>query len=146
MHQRADAVGWVHIGVPVDIELRAPLRLADGFRAKLHAVAVIMHTVVKQYCAQVMLVAAFQMYHFTEQVLALHVQHRHYIASVAYVFQRHVWHFGFFVHLYNIPMVIQRDACYHLAAYILTGTHGINGHWFMELPGRGNDHGVYILP
>ncbi len=62
-------------------------------------------SVIELHVAQVMLIATLQVHHFTKQSLAHHIEHRHYIAAVTYIFQHHYMALVSFCSLHHIPMI-----------------------------------------
>lgn len=84
------------------------------------------------------------MQQLAEQAGTHHVQQHQFFASVADVLQHHAVPAGGLAGLHERPGLVQGQRRRNLDQGVLAGAHGRHRHDRVQLPGRGNEHGVDV--
>src|SRR3954471_1930878 len=81
----------VEITIAMHAVICSPFGFRDSFIAKLYSTTGNLFSVVEFYRTKIMLITALEMCDFSEEALAYHVEHCHYISSITYVFHSEEW-------------------------------------------------------
>ena len=121
---------------------RAPAGLAPTFFTKFDPTPVRIYPIVEFHIAQVVLVPALEVHQLAKKPLSDHVHHRHHVAPIANILQKHEWRACFLLHIDQLPAFIERKCPTNLGRHGLPGPHRRHGLLGVKLPWRGDQHRI----